>query len=172
MKCWRDEGIMKHTLAVLVENRPGVLTRIAGLFARRGYNIESLAVGETEDLSISRMTIVVEGDDRVIEQVTKQLHKLIEVIKLSDVSEEENVDRELILIKVGADPVQRAEIMQIVEIFRARIVDIGKNTLIIEATGDSGKIKAIQSSLRPFGIRELVRTGKIAMVRGAKDKNA
>ncbi|MEW6622736.1 MAG: acetolactate synthase small subunit [Bacillota bacterium] len=162
---------MKHTLAVLVENRPGVLTRIAGLFARRGYNIESLAVGETEDPTVSRMTIVVEGDEKVIEQVTKQLHKLVDVIKLSDISNEENVDRELILIKVNAEPQVRAEIMQIVDIFRARIVDIGRNTLIIEATGDSGKIKAIETSLKPFGIRELVRTGKIAMVRGPKVKN-
>lgn len=162
---------MKHTLAVLVENRPGVLTRIAGLFARRGYNIESLAVGHTEDPTISRMTIVVDGDDRVIEQVTKQLHKLIDVIKLSDITEDESVERELILIKVNADPATRSEIMQIVDIFRARIVDIGRNTLIIEATGDQGKIAAIESSLRPFGIRELVRTGKIAMVRGPKSKN-
>ncbi|MBS3969850.1 MAG: acetolactate synthase small subunit [Clostridia bacterium] len=162
---------MKHTLAVLVENKPGVLTRIAGLFARRGYNIESLAVGETEEPSISRMTIVVEGDEKVIEQVTKQLHKLIEVIKLTDITQEENVDRELILIKVNAEPTVRAEIMQIVDIFRARIVDIGRDSLIIEATGDTGKIKAIETSLKPFGIRELVRTGKVAMVRGAKGKN-
>ncbi len=163
--------IVKRTLAVLVENKPGVLTRIAGLFARRGYNITSLAVGETEDPTISRMTIVVDGDNRVLEQVTKQLHKLVDVIKLTDLSEEENVDRELILIKVNADPQTRAEIMQIVDIFRARIVDIGRNSLIIEATGDSGKIKAIESSLKPFGIKELVRTGKIAMVRGAKGKD-
>ncbi|WP_028309200.1 acetolactate synthase small subunit [Desulfitibacter alkalitolerans] len=162
---------MKHTLAVLVENKPGVLTRIAGLFARRGYNIDSLAVGETEDPSISRMTIVVEGDEKVIEQVTKQLHKLIEVIKLTDITQEENVDRELVLIKVNAEPTVRAEIMQIVDIFRARIVDIGRDSLIIEATGDTGKIKAIETSLKPFGIRELVRTGKVAMVRGAKGKN-
>lgn len=161
---------MKHTLAVLVENKPGVLTRIAGLFARRGYNIESLAVGETEDPTISRMTIVVDGDETVIEQVTKQLHKLIEVIKLTDISEEESVDRELILLKVSADTQARAEIMQIVDIFRARIVDIGRNSLMIEATGNSGKIKAIEASLKPFGIKELVRTGKIAMVRGAKGK--
>lgn len=162
---------MKHTLAVLVENRPGVLTRIAGLFARRGYNIESLAVGETEDPTVSRMTIVVGGDGKVIEQVTKQLHKLVDVIKLTDITEEENVDRELILIKVNAEASVRAEIMQIVDIFRARIVDIGRGSLIIEATGDSGKIKAIETSLKPFGIRELVRTGKVAMVRGVKGKN-
>ncbi|GAW92568.1 acetolactate synthase small subunit [Calderihabitans maritimus] len=159
---------MKHTLAVLVENRPGVLARIAGLFSRRGYNIESLAVGQTENPDIARMTIVVDGDDRVIEQVSKQLHKLIDVIKLSDITEEEYVDRELLLVKVNADPSVRGEIMQIVDIFRARIVDIGRNTLIIEATGDEGKINAIEASLRPFGIKELVRTGKIAMVRGPK----
>jgi len=162
---------VKHTLAVLVENRPGVLTRIAGLFARRGYNIESLAVGHTEDPEISRITIVVDGDDRVIEQVTKQLHKLVEVIKLSDITQDQFVDRELVLVKVNADPNTRAEIMQIVDIFRARIVDIGRDSLIIEATGDSGKISAIETSLRPFGLREVVRTGKIAMVRGAKFKN-
>ena len=161
---------MKHTLAILVENKPGILTRIAGLFARRGYNIESLAVGETEDSSISRMTIVVEGDEKVIEQVTKQLHKLIDVIKLTDITREEKVDRELVLIKVNAEPNVRAEIMQIVDIFRVRIVDISRDVLIIEATGDKEKITAIETSLKPFGIRELVRTGKIAMARGAKGK--
>ena len=159
---------MKHTLAILVENKPGILTRIAGLFARRGYNIESLAVGETEDPSISRMTIVVEGDKKVIEQVTKQLHKLINVIKLTDITYDEKVDRELVLIKVNAEPSVRAEIMQIVDIFRVRIVDIGKDALIIEATGDTEKVAAIEASLRPFGIKELVRTGKIAMARGTK----
>lgn len=162
---------MKHTLSVLVENKPGVLTRIAGLFARRGFNIDSLAVGRTEDPAVSRMTIVVEGDERVIEQVTKQLHKLVDVIKLTDMTNEEYVDRELILIKVHADPSSRAEIMQIVDIFRARIVDIGRNSLIIECTGDGGKINAIESALRPFGVRELVRTGKIALARGAKQTN-
>lgn len=161
---------MKHTLTVLVQNRPGVLTRVAGLFSRRGYNIESLAVGRTEKPEVSRMTIVVDGDDPVIEQVCKQLYKLIDVIKLSDITEDEYVDRELILIKVNADPSTRGEIMQIVEIFRARIVDIARNSLIIECTGDEGKIDAIEASLRPFGIREVVRTGKIAMLRGAKSK--
>lgn len=159
---------MRHTLAVLVENRPGVLTRVAGLFSRRGYNIESLAVGKTENSSISRMTIVVDGDDRIIEQVTKQLHKLIDVIKITDITADEYVDRELILIKVNADTAARAEIMQIVDIFRARIVDIGRKSLIIEATGDEGKINAITNALKPFGIRELVRTGKVAMVRSQK----
>lgn len=161
---------MRHTLSVMVENRSGVLARVAGMFSRRGYNIESLAVGMTENPNISRMTIVVEGDDHVIEQVTKQLHKLIEVLKISDITHEEYVDRELVLIKVNADPSQRSEIMQIVDIFRSRIVDIGYNSLIIEATGDQGKISAIEASLRPFGIREVVRTGKIAMVRGQKKR--
>jgi len=159
---------LKHTLSVLVENRPGVLTRISGLFSRRGYNIESLAVGPTEDPDISRITIVVQGNDKVIEQVCKQLHKLIDVIKLSDITQDKHVDRELILIKVNADPASRSEIMQIVDIFRARIVDIGRNSLMIEATGDQGKIDAIESALKPFGIREVVRTGKVAMVRGQK----
>lgn len=159
---------MKHTLTVLVENQPGVLTRVAGLFSRRGYNIESLAVGETHEETISRMTIVVDGDDQVIEQVVKQLDKLIDVIDIQDISSLEYVDRELVLIKVKADPSIRGEIMQIVDIFRARIVDIGHRSLIIECTGDQGKIRAIEKSLKPFGIIELVRTGKIAMVRGQK----
>ncbi|HOB12134.1 MAG TPA: acetolactate synthase small subunit [Syntrophomonadaceae bacterium] len=157
---------MTHTLSVTVENKPGVLTRVTTLFRRRGYNIESLAVGETENPGISRMTIVVEGDDRIIEQVTKQLYKLVEVIKIVDITGERAVERELVLIKVKADANVRADIVQIVDIFRARIVDIGRNSLIIEATGDSGKIDAIEDSLKPFGIIELVRTGKVAMVRG------
>jgi len=161
---------MKRTLSVLVENRPGVLTRVAGLFSRRGYNIDSLAVGRTENPAISRMTIVVDGDEKIIEQVCKQLNKLIDVIKLSDITDEPYVDRELILIKVNAEPAVRGEIMQIVDIFRARIVDIARNSLVIEATGDAGKIDAIENSLRPFGIREVVRTGKIAMLRGARAK--
>ncbi len=159
---------MRHTLAVLVENQPGVLARVAGLFSRRGYNIESLTVGQTQDPTISRMTIVVDGDDRVIEQVTKQLDKLVEVIEIHDITEKEHVDRELVLIKVNAEPQVRSEIMQIVDIFRARIVDIGQRTLIIEGTGDEDKIRALERSLKPFGILELVRTGKIAMVRGPK----
>lgn len=161
---------MRRVLSVMVENRAGVLAQVAGLFSRRGYNIESLAVGTTEKPHISRMTIVVEGDDHVIEQVTKQLHKLIEVIKVSDITQDEYIDRELVLIKVYADPIQRSEIMQIVDIFRARIVDIGHKSLIIECTGDQGKIAAIEESLKPFGIREMVRCGKVAMLRGMKGK--
>jgi acetolactate synthase-1/3 small subunit len=157
---------MKHTLAVTVDNQPGVLTRVTTMFRRRGFNIDSLTVGTTENPSISRMTIVVQGDDQIIEQVTKQLYKLVNVIKIIDVTQERAVERELVLIKVGADASVRTEVMQIVEIFRARIVDIGKNNLIIEVTGDSDKIDAIEEALRPFGIAELVRTGKIAMLRG------
>jgi len=138
------------------------------MFRRRGYNIESLAVGATENPAISRITIEVTGDDRIIEQVTKQLYKLIEVIKINDLTDARSVDRELVLIKVKADNSVRAEIVQIVDIFRARIVDIGRDSLIIEVTGDSRKIEAIEDSLRAFGIIEMVRTGKIAMIRGGK----
>jgi acetolactate synthase-1/3 small subunit len=155
----------------VVENKPGVLTRVASLFRRRGYNIDSLTVGATENPSISRMTIVVQGDEKVLEQVSKQLYKLIDVIKVIDLTEERAVERELVIIKVNADNNVRADIVQIVDIFRARIVDIGRNTLIIEVTGDSNKIDAIVESLKPFGIKELVRTGKIAMIRGGKKCN-
>lgn len=160
--------MVQHTLAVLVENRPGVLARVAGLFARRGYNIESLVVGETEDKTISRITLVVEGDDKVIEQVSKQLNKLVEVIKIQDITPEETVERQMLLIKVAAGPEERQEILQLMEIFRCRVIDIGRRSLIVEATGDGGKIEAIIQSLRSFGIKELVRTGKVAMVRGIK----
>jgi acetolactate synthase-1/3 small subunit len=161
--------MVKHTLAVLVENRPGVLSKVAGLFARRGYNIESLVVGETEDRTVSRITLVVEGDERVIEQVSKQLNKQVDVIKIQDITAEETVDRQMLLIKVSAaDQAARQEILQLMEIFRCRVVDIGRRSLIIEATGEEGKIEAVIQSLRPFGIKELVRTGKVAMVRGAK----
>jgi len=158
-----------HTLSILVENHYGVLTRVAALFARRGYNIDSLAVGMTEDPGISRMTIVVYGDNAVIEQVIKQLYKLIEVIKVVDLSAEEYVDRELALIKVSATSETRAEILQIVEIFRAKVVDIGSNTMMIEITGGSEKISALEKLLRPFGIKELARTGKVGLLRGSKD---
>ncbi|MEW6172314.1 MAG: acetolactate synthase small subunit [Bacillota bacterium] len=160
---------MRHTLAVLVENNPGVLARVAGLFSRRGFNIDSLAVGRTENPAVSRMTIVVEGDDRVLEQVIKQLRKLVEVLKVQDVTKEEHVDRELALLKVSADPSRRAEVIQIVEIFRAHIVDIGRKTMIVEVTGDEGKVNALENALKPFGVKELVRTGKVAMLRGTKD---
>jgi acetolactate synthase-1/3 small subunit len=159
---------MKHTLAVLVENRAGVLSRVAGLFSRRGYNIDSLAVGVTEDPTISRMTIVVRGDDHVLEQVTKQLNKLIDVIRVTDIRADEAIERELSLIKVAADANTRSEIIQIVDIFRARIVDVATRSMTIEITGDDEKIRAMEKLLRPFGIKEMVRTGKIAMTRGVK----
>jgi acetolactate synthase-1/3 small subunit len=159
---------MKHTLAVLVENKPGVLTRVAGLFSRRGFNIESLAVGVTENPDTSRMTIVVSGNDRVLEQVMKQLNKLIDVIRVSDLPPEDSVNRELALIKVGVDSSTRPEVMQIVDVFRAKIVDVGIRSLVVEVTGDESKINAIEQLLRQFGIKEMVRTGRIALNRGAK----
>jgi len=159
---------MKHTLAVLVENKSGVLSRVASLFSRRGYNIDSLAVGVTEDPDISRITIVVHGDDHVLEQVTKQLNKLIDVFKVSDIGADDAVERELALIKVAADVDTRSEIMQIANIFRARIVDVAPKSMTVEVTGDENKIQAIEKLLRQFGIKEMVRTGKIAMVRGPK----
>jgi acetolactate synthase I/III small subunit len=159
---------MKHTVSVLVQNKPGVLARTAGLFSRRGYNIESLTVGVTENEAVSRMTIVVTGDDTVVEQVTKQLNKLIEVIKVSDLTKESYVNRELVLVKVTADSSNRAEIMQIVNIFRARIVDVAPKSLIIEVTGDEGKLDALVGMLKQFGIKEIVRTGKLALGRGPK----
>lgn len=159
---------MKHTVSVLVQNKPGVLARTAGLFSRRGYNIESLTVGVTENEAVSRMTIVVTGDDTVVEQVTKQLNKLIEVIKVSDLTKESYVNRELVLIKVTAESSNRAEIMQIVNIFRARIVDVAPKSLIIEVTGDEGKLDALVGMLKQFGIKEIVRTGTLALGRGPK----
>ncbi|PIU83816.1 MAG: acetolactate synthase small subunit [Elusimicrobia bacterium CG06_land_8_20_14_3_00_38_11] len=157
---------MKHTISVLVENKPGVLTRISTLFAARGYNIDSLAVGETDDPTVSRMTIVVAGDDAILEQVKKQLNKLIDVIKVSDFLNVAHIERDLILIKVKADKSVRAEVLQIVDIFRAKIVDVSANTVIIEMTGDEDKIQALINMLKPFGIKEMTRTGIIAMARG------
>lgn len=159
---------MKTTISVLVENHPGVLFRVAGLFSRRGFNIDSLAVGTTENPDISRMTIVVEGDEYIVEQVKKQLNKLVDVIKVSKIEPELSVTRELILIKVDAEPQIRSEIIHIAEIFRANIVDVSRNSLIIELTGDKNKIEAFEELLRPFGIKELVRTGVIAVNRGPK----
>ena len=158
-----------HTLSVLVENRPGVLSRVSGLFTRRGFNIESLAVGTCEEPDMSRMTIVVVGDDAQVEQVIKQLNKLIDVVKVSDITEMETVDRELALIKVTAEAgSSRAEVMQIADIFRAQIVDVGAKTVVLEVTGGSTKIDALESLLRQYGIKELVRTGKISVLRGGK----
>jgi len=160
----------KHTIAVLVENKFGVLSRVAGLFSARGYNIESLSVGETLDPTVSRMTLVVRGDDFIIEQVIKQLHKLIDVIKVTDLTEETHVERELVLMKVNAEPADRAEILRTGDIFRAKVVDVTPMAFTIEATGDEEKIEALIELLRPFGIQELVRTGKVAIARGSKSR--
>ena len=159
---------MQHTITVLVENRPGVLARVSGLFARRGFNIESLAVSITDDPTVSRMTIVVGGDETVLEQITKQLNKLIDVIKVVDYTGTEVVERELALVKVNAETKSRAEIMQVVDIFRAKIIDISDRTFTIEVTGSVDKIDAMEKLLEPYGVLELVRTGKIAMARGPK----
>ncbi len=158
----------RHTLAVLVQNRSGVLARIAGLYSRRGFNIDSVSVGKTEDPKISRMTLIVEADEETVEQITKQLNKLIDVIKISDITNDDKVDRELALIKVNAGTTNRSEILQIVDIFRAKIIDVASKTVTIEITGTEDKIDAIIELLEPYGIRELVRTGKVAMVRGHK----
>ena len=155
-----------HTIVALVEDRPGVLNRVSSLFRRRGFNISSLAVGKSEQPHLSRMTFVVEGDEGTVEQVTKQLNKLIDVIKVSELNEDEIVARELAMIKVHATPSTRSEIIQLVDIFRANIVDVSPHSLIIEATGEEDKINALYNLLRPFGIRELMRTGRIAMSRG------
>lgn len=159
---------MKHTLSVLVENKPGVLARVSGLFSRRGFNIDSLAVAETEDPDFSRMTIVVDIESRFLEKVTKQLHKLINVVKISDLSPEEATERELALMKVNANAAVRAEIIEIADIFRAKIIDVARESLTIEVTGTQDKIEAIKDLLLPYGIKELARTGKIALARGAK----
>jgi acetolactate synthase I/III small subunit len=156
---------MKHTLSVLVEDEAGVLTRIAGLFARRGFNIESLAVGPAEQVGISRITMVVPGDDHVIEQLTKQLYKLINVLKVQDITDTPCVERELMLLKVNATTVTRSEIIEIAQIFRARVVDIGEDSITLEVVGDPGKMVAIVQVLNKFGIKEIARTGKIALIR-------
>src|SRR6266849_8286313 len=160
----------KHTIAVLVENKFGVLSRVAGLFSARGYNIESLSVGETLDPTVSRMTLVVRGDEFVIEQVMKQLHKLIDVIKVSDLTDDSHVERELVLIRVNAEPQHREEILRSADIFRAKVIDVTPLSFTLEATGDEGKLEALVELLRPMGIQELVRTGKVAIARGSKTR--
>jgi acetolactate synthase-1/3 small subunit len=159
---------MKHTIAVIVENKSGVLTRIAGLFSRRSFNIDSLSVGGTDNPDYSRMTISVRGDREVLEQVIKQLSKLINVIRVSELDPAESVERELAMIKVSADRENRAEIMQLVDIFRAKIIDVSARSMIIEVTGDEEKIDAIVLLLRQFGVKEMTRTGKVSMVRGTR----
>ncbi|HYA26466.1 MAG TPA: acetolactate synthase small subunit [Thermodesulfovibrionales bacterium] len=162
---------MRHTISVLVENKFGVLSRISGLFSGRGYNIESLSVGETVDPNISVMTIVTTGDDQIIEQITKQLNKLIDVIKVTDMKELEHVEREMVLVKVSPKQEDKSEVLNIAEIFRGRIVDSSQKTYTIEITGEEKKIEAFIELMKPMGIKEFVRTGKVAIAReGAKKK--
>src|SRR5687767_12731539 len=156
----------KHILSILVENKPGVLTRIAGLFARRGFNIDTLAVGPTDDPTLSRVTLTVDGALHPIDQVTKQLHKLVNVIKIRDLEPEETVARELALFKIAADGGSRAEIMQFTDIFRGKVIDVSKRSVTIEVTGTDDKIEAFERMIRPFGLIEMVRTGEIAVSRG------
>ncbi|MFH1479329.1 MAG: acetolactate synthase small subunit [Candidatus Omnitrophota bacterium] len=160
---------MKKIISVLVENHFGVLTHVSGLFSARGFNIDSLAVGETEDPTISRMTIVVDGDEKTLEQVKKQLNRLIDVIKVIDLTEEDSMDRELVLVKANVDTKTRSEILQIADTFEAKIIDVKKDSIIIESTGDHNKIKSFIEMLKPFGILEIVTTGRIALARGKED---
>ena len=157
---------MRHTISVLVENEFGVLSRVAGLFSGRGFNIESLTVAETLDPTVSRMTIVTSGNDQIIEQILKQLNKLISVIKVIDLTDTDTVDRELVLIKVNAEAETKPEVLRLVDIFRAKIVDVAPRCYTIEMTGDEEKIKALLQLLKPIGIREIVRTGRVAIARG------
>tara|TARA_Y100001001_G_scaffold138000_1_gene140006 strand:+ start:96 stop:683 length:588 start_codon:yes stop_codon:yes gene_type:complete len=155
-----------HTITALVEDKPGVLARVAGLFRRRGFNILSLAVGQSEQRGLSRMVFVVDGDQYTVDQATKQLDKLIEVVRVSDITHEEIVSRELALIKVKTTSSTRAEIIEVIQLFRANIVDVGSQTLVVEITGEEDKINALINLLEPFGILEMMRTGRVAMVRG------
>src|SRR3954463_15162720 len=156
----------KHVLSILVENKPGVLTRIAGLFARRGFNIDTLTVGPTDDDNISRVTLTVDGALHPIDQVTKQLHKLVNVLKIRDLEPADTVTRELALFKVAVDGAQRAEVLQLNEIFRGRVVDVTRRSITIEITGTTEKVESLEGLLRPFGLVEMMRTGEIAISRG------
>ncbi|MBE6471692.1 MAG: acetolactate synthase small subunit [Coriobacteriaceae bacterium] len=162
--------IQEHVLSILVENKPGVLSRVTGLISRRGFNINSLAVAPTEDSTMSRLTATVECDELAYEQLIKQLHKLISVYKISDLTNGEVIARELILVRVGAAPERRSEVIEIANVFRAKIVDVGKNSITIEATGDHEKLSGMVNLLRAYGIREIIRTGRIAMQRSSSDK--
>ncbi len=159
----------KHILSILVENKPGVLTRVAGLFARRGFNIDTLAVGPTDDETISRITLTLDGALHPIDQVTKQLHKLVNVLKIRDLEPDETLARELALFKLAVDGAARAEVLQICEIFRAKVVDVTKRSLVIEVTGTDDKIEAFERLVRPFGLVEMARTGEIAIARGRSE---
>ncbi len=165
---------MRHTISLTVENKFGVLTRVAGLFSGRGYNIESLSVAETLDPETSKMTIVTSGDDKIIEQIIKQLNKLVNTIKVTDLTVTEHVEREMVLIKVSASGENRTEVLRLVDIFRGKIVDVSPDTFVIELTGDEEKIGAVLNLLKPLGVKDIVRTGKVAMQRSIqqnKDKN-
>ena len=159
---------MRHTISVLVENEFGVLARVAGLFSGRGFNIESLSVAETMDPTVSRITLVTRGEDQVLEQIEKQLYKLIAVVKLTDFTGTEHVERELVLIKVDAEERTRGEVMNIVDIFRGKIIDVSRHSYVVELTGTEDKVNALIELLKPIGIREIVRTGKVAMFRGTR----
>jgi acetolactate synthase-1/3 small subunit len=163
-------GINKHTIVALMQDRPGVLNRAVSLFRRRGFNIESLAVGHSETPGISRMTLVVESED--VEQVTKQLYRLIEVLKVSDVTNDPTVEREMVLVKIHAPAASRPEVVALTSVFDAKIVDVGYNTMIIEMTGTPSKVENFVEVIRPFGVKEMMRTGRIAMVRGAHTHQA
>lgn len=158
----------RHILSLLVEDKPGLLTRVAGLFARRGFNIDSLAVGASEVPGLSRMTVVVSVDEFPLEQVTKQLNKLVNVIKIVELESEQAVEREHVLVKVRVDKQTRSEVIEAVNLFRARVVDVAQDSLVIETTGDSGKVQALLNMLEPYGIRELVQSGLIAIGRGPR----
>lgn len=162
------EAPQRHILSVLVDNQSGVLSRVTGLISRRGFNIESLSVGPTEDPTLSRLTIIMLANDVAYEQITKQLHKLINVHKITDLTQEQAIERELVLIKVHANPERRNEIIEIANVFRANIVDVGKTSLTVEVTGTESKIAGIEDLLRAYGIKEIIRTGVIAMSRGSK----
>jgi acetolactate synthase-1/3 small subunit len=159
---------MKHTISVLLQNKPGVLSRVTGLFSGRGFNIESLAVAQTLETDVSCLTLVTDGDDMIIEQITKQLHKLIDVIKVTDMSEHEFVEREMALIRVKAESHTRAEVLRVIDIFRGKVVDVGPKTYVVEVTGNANKLNAVIDILKPIGIQEIVRTGAIAIIRAKK----
>jgi len=159
---------LKRILAILVEDRPGVLTRVSGLFSRRGYNIQNIAVGRTVEPGISRMTVTVEADFVTLEQIVKQLNKLVNVIKVSDLMEEPSVGRELMLVKVKAEPNKRSDIQQVVSAFRAKVIDVSPESMVMEVTGDEGKLNAFILMMQEFGIREIVSTGKVSLLRGSK----
>ena len=159
---------MRHTISVLLQNKPGVLSRVTGLFSGRGFNIDSLSVAETLDKETSCLTLLTHGEDSIIEQITKQLHKLIDVIKVTDMSEHEHVEREMVLIRVKAEAHTRAEVLRVIDIFRGKVVDVGPKSYVVELTGNKNKIQAVIDILRPIGIQEIVRTGAIAITRAKK----